>query len=131
MRINVWAAIGLGILLPVLETVRRGFDHWGVSFTTMFEDYLAGAGLLAAAVGTRLRARWAPSAMIVMWSGTMFMMLISTVSQIERHFWNGDPEPRSGTVLGIKLVLFAISMIALAQSLRDSQRSAGTAARPG
>lgn len=131
MRINVWAAIGLGILLPVLETVRRGFDHWAVSFTTMFEDYLAGLGLLAAAVGTLLRARWAPSAMIVMWSGTMFMMLISTVSQIERHFWSGDPEPRSGTVLLIKLLLFAVTVVALVQSLRDPPRGAGAGERPG
>jgi len=125
MRINVWAAIGLGILLPTLETLRRGFDHWSVSFTTMFEDYLAGVGLLVAAIGAMKGARWAPHALIVMWSGTSFMLLISTVSQIEREFWSGEPEPRGGIVLAAKVVLLAIAVIALAQSFRDS-RFAGT-----
>ena len=36
-------------LLPVLETYRRGFGHWRVEFSSMFEDYLAGALLLAGA----------------------------------------------------------------------------------
>jgi hypothetical protein len=125
MRINLWAAIGLGILLPTLETIRRGFDHWSVSFTTMFEDYAAGACLLVAAAGSLLRASWAATWMVIIWSGTMFMLLISTVSQLERHFWGGDPEPRSGIVLGVKLALFAISLVALLQSVRESQRVAG------
>jgi hypothetical protein len=50
VRFDVVAAILLGILLPTLETVRRGIGHWSVSFTTMFEDYLAGAALIACAV---------------------------------------------------------------------------------
>jgi hypothetical protein len=126
MRINLWAAIGLGILLPTLETIRRGFDHWLVSFTTMFEDYAAGVCLLVAAGATLCRASWARTWMIIIWSATMFMLLISTVSQIERHFWSDDPEPRSGTVLGIKLVLVTISLIALIQSVRESRRIAAS-----
>ena len=47
-----------GVLLPVLETIRRGFGHWAVHTTTMLEDYLAGgllivAGLAAARRGVR------------------------------------------------------------------------------
>jgi hypothetical protein len=127
MRINLWAAIGLGLLLPTLETIRRGFDHWSVSFTTMFEDYAAGACLLVAAAGTLLRASWAATWMVIIWSGTMFMLLISTVSQIERNYWRADLEPRSDIVLAIKLALFAISVIALVQSVRDTRRIAGRA----
>jgi hypothetical protein len=127
MRINLWAAIGLGILLPTLETIRRGFDHWSVSFTTMFEDYAAGACLLVAAAGSLLRASWAAAWMVIIWSGTMFMLLISTVSQVERNYWHADLEPRSDIVLAIKLALFAISVVALVQSVRDTQRSAGRA----
>ncbi|HKG59299.1 MAG TPA: hypothetical protein VKB05_05925 [Pyrinomonadaceae bacterium] len=41
MRFEVVAALVIGILLPVLETARRGISHWTVNFTTMFEDYLA------------------------------------------------------------------------------------------
>lgn len=123
MRINVSAAIGLGLLLPVLETIRRGFDHWSVSFTTMFEDYLAGVALLIAAVGSMRSKHWAPLSLVVVWSGTMFMMLISTVSQIERHM-KGDLEAHSEIVLGIKIALFALSLAALIQSLRDARTDA-------
>jgi hypothetical protein len=120
VRLNIWAAIAPGILLPDLETLRRGFGHWFISFTTMFEDYLAGAALLVAAGGVLRKARWAPMMMVIAWSG-MFMMLISTVSQIEHHFWSTDPEPRSGVVLAIKLVLLAISAVALAQSVKEAR----------
>jgi hypothetical protein len=116
LRIDIWAAIALGILLPTLETLRRGFDYWGVSFTTMFEDYVAGIGLLVGAVGVLRGARWAPTWMVIIWSGVMFMMLISTVSQLERHFGGIDPEPHSGLVLAIKLALFAVSLVALIQA---------------
>ena len=49
MRFEVVAAFALGVLLPVLETVRRGITYWTVDFTTMFEDYLGGALLLTGA----------------------------------------------------------------------------------
>ncbi len=38
VRFNVIAAMAIGILLPALETIRRGLSFWFVSFTTMFED---------------------------------------------------------------------------------------------
>lgn len=49
MRFEVIAAFIIGILLPLLETGRRGIGHWTINFTTMFEDYLAGALLLIGA----------------------------------------------------------------------------------
>lgn len=128
MRINVSAAIGLGLLLPILETVRRGFDHWLVSFTTMFEDYLAGAALLVAAIASIRGKRWAPLSLVVVWSGTMFMMLISTVSQIERQI-KEDLEAHSENVLIIKIALFALSLGALVQSLLDAYADAITRAQ--
>ena len=85
MRFDVIAAIILGILIPTLETVRRGIDYWSVSFTTMFEDYLAGIALIVCALGALRGARWAPLSLLIVWSGVASMMLLSTVSQIERH----------------------------------------------
>jgi NADH:ubiquinone oxidoreductase subunit 6 (subunit J) len=123
MRIDIWAALGLGILLPTLETIRRGVDHWAVNFTTMFEDYVAGIGLLVAAVGALRRARWAATWMVIIWSGVMFMMLISSVSQVERQVSGLDPEHRGGLVLAIKLALFAVSLVSLGQAVREFRRS--------
>ena len=56
MRFEVIAAFVVGVLLPVMETGRRGIGHWAVEFTTMFEDYVAGALLLLGAWAT-VRAR--------------------------------------------------------------------------
>ena len=46
MRFEITAAIVMGVLLPILETARRGISHWTINFTTMFEDYVAGTLLL-------------------------------------------------------------------------------------
>jgi hypothetical protein len=116
-RFDVMAAIAVGLLLPVLETIRRGFDHWSVNFTTMFEDYAGGAALLVAAVGVLRRAPWANLWMVISWSGITFMMLISTVSQVERNL-TGDLEARSTLVLFIKVLLLVTSALALTQSAR-------------
>ena len=42
MRYEISAAFAVGVLLPLLETIRRGFGHWAVHTTTMLEDYLGG-----------------------------------------------------------------------------------------
>ena len=46
MRFEVGAAVAIGILLPALETLRRGMDAWAVDSRPCFEDYVAGALLL-------------------------------------------------------------------------------------
>lgn len=120
MRFDVVAAILLGILLPTLETVRRGIGYWSESFTTMFEDYLAGVALIVCAVGALRGARWAPLSLLVVWSGVASMMLLSTVSQIEHHFWGDAPEPRSGIVLCAKVLLLLVCIVALSQSVRTN-----------
>lgn len=116
IRFEVFLAVLLGLLLPGLETARRGWDHWSVNFTTMFEDYAAGIALLAAAFGVWRERRWAPAWMMITWSGITFMLLISTVSQIEKQ-WRGDLEPHSSVVLVVKLVLLFASAFALGKSL--------------
>jgi hypothetical protein len=121
MRFNVVAAIVLGTLLPTLETVRRGMGYWLVSFTTMFADYLGGIALVVCAFGALRGARWAPLSLLVVWSGVTFMMLLSTVSQIESHFWSDDQEPRSGIVLCAKLLLLLVCVVAFSQSVRHER----------
>jgi NADH:ubiquinone oxidoreductase subunit 6 (subunit J) len=118
VRFDVIAAIVLGILIPTLETVRRGIGYWSVSFTTMFEDYLAGIALIVSALGALRGARWAPLSLLIVWSGVASMMLLSTVSQVERHFWGDALEPRSGVVLCAKLLLLLVCIVALSRSVR-------------
>jgi len=127
MRFNVLAAIGIGILLPVLETIRRGVAYWSENFTTMFEDYLGGGALLVCGLAALRRARWAPLSLLVVWSGVTFMMLVSTVSQIERHFWGAVPEPRSSVILVAKLLLLFVCVVAFVQSTRPYRESTGGA----
>lgn len=116
-RFEVILAVLLGLLLPILETVRRGWDHWSVNFTTMFEDYAAGVALLGAAFGAWRGTRWASTWMIVVWSGVSFMLVISTVSQVERN-WRGDLEPHGAVVLAVKGLLLLASAFALWRSLQ-------------
>ena len=113
---EVILAVLLGLLLPALETARRGWDHWSVNFTTMFEDYAAGFALLVAAFGIWRGRRWAPAWMVVTWSGISFNLFISTVGQIEQQI-RGDREPHSGVVLVVKVVLLLASVYALWRSL--------------
>jgi hypothetical protein len=54
-----------------------------VNFTTMFEDYAAGVALLTAAFAVWRGYRWALAWLIVTWSGISFLLLISTVGQLE------------------------------------------------
>ena len=122
MRFEVRAALAIGILLPVLETYRRGFGYWRVEFTTMFEDYLAGALLLAAAWGA-LRARaWARDGLVIAWAWVTGMMTTSLISQIEDTVREGSPEPDNALVISVKTALFVVSACALISTLRSRAR---------
>jgi hypothetical protein len=119
MRFEVRAALAIGILLPVLETYRRGFAYWRVEFTTMFEDYIAGALLLFAAWGAIRMRSWAREGLIVAWAWVTGMMTTSLVSQIEDTIREGNPEPDNTLVIVVKAALFTVSVFALTSALRS------------
>src|SRR5262245_32254616 len=118
MRFEVTAAFFIGVLLPVLETVRRGLGYWSVEFTTMFEDYVGGAMLLIAAWAAVRGLRWASPFLLVAWSAVTGMMTLSFVSQIEETVRGVDLEPNNGIVLCVKAMLFACCMYSLMLSFR-------------
>jgi hypothetical protein len=118
MRFEARAALVVGILLPVLETYRRGLDEWRVDFTTMFEDYLAGALLLAAAWAAYRRHSSHVALLIVAWSCVTGMMTISFVDQVEVTLRGTNLEPQNTDVLVVKLLLLAVSAVALLRSFR-------------
>ena len=124
MRFEVRAALAIGILLPILETYRRGFGHWRVEFTTMFEDYSAGVLLLVAAWGALRTRVWARDGLLLAWAWVTGMMTTSLVVQIEDTIRLGSPEPDNGLVIGVKAALFAVSAWALISVLRSRARDA-------
>ena len=119
MRYEVRGAIAIGLLLPVLETYRRGVAHWGVEFTSMLEDYLAGALLLVAAWAALSHRVWARDVLLVAWAWITGMMTISLVDHIEVTLRQGAQEPDNAIVIAVKVMLFAASAWGLISTLRS------------
>ena len=122
MRFEARAAFIIGILLPVLETYRRGVGHWGVEFSTMFEDYVAGALLLAGAIAAYHRLPTAAPLLLAGWAWVSGMMTISFVDQVEVTMRGVDLEPMNTDVLVAKLALLSVSLAALARAFRTVVR---------
>jgi hypothetical protein len=118
-RFEVVAAFAIGLLLPVLETVRRGLGHWAINTTTMLEDYLGGGVLLLAASCAMRRTSFAGRLLLAAWAGVAGMMTLSLISQIEVTLRAAELEPNNGAVLVIKLALWATCVTALVQSFRS------------
>jgi hypothetical protein len=123
MRFEAKAAAVVGVLLPLLETYRRGFSHWRVEFTTMFEDYLAGALLLASAFAAYRRHPSHTALLLVAWAWFTSMMTVSFVDQVEVTIRGVDLEPQNTDVLVVKLLLFAVSATALWRSFQQLRRT--------
>jgi len=116
MRFEYTAALAIGILLPALETLRRGVGEWAVDFTTMFEDYVAGALLLTGAWAVHRNRHWGALFLVVAWAYVTGMMSSS--------FWYQLEETARGTVtdppiiLVIKFLLWGTCVLALVSSYR-------------
>ena len=118
VRLEAKAALALGILLPTLETCRRGMSEWGLDFTTMFTDYLAGALLLIGAWAAYWVRPWADSWLLVAWGWVTGMMVMSFSDQLEGTIRNTSTEPFNSLVLTIKFVLLSISLLGLISSFQ-------------
>ena len=120
MRYGAKAAVIMGILLPALETYRRGIGTWRVNFTTMFEDYWAGLLLLACALVAARRRPTAPLLLLAVWGAVTGMILIATVGQVEATLRAIDLEARNTQVLIAKLLLLAFSVSGLVSTFHDA-----------
>jgi hypothetical protein len=116
MRFEVAAAWGMGVVLPLLEIARRRTNFESPAFYV--DDLIAGALLLWAA---RAAARERPNAdawLAGAWGVLAGGLYGSFFGQLE-HWREVDVGGAAGlTVVAIKGVLYAISMIALTCALR-------------
>jgi hypothetical protein len=122
MRFEVIAAFVIGVLLPVLETGRRGISHWTVNFTTMFEDYLAGALLLVGGWAAYRSKSWGAVFLVLAWAYFSGLMTSSFVGQLEETLRQTASEPGNLLVLIVKFLLWSVCVTSLVLSFRTATR---------
>ena len=118
MRFEVTAAFVIGLLLPVLETARRGIGHWAIEFTTMFEDYVAGALLLFGAWATSRARPWGSTFLLLAWAYFTGLMSTSFWYQLEETLRQIVSEPNNVVVLVVKFLLWLTCVVSLVLSFR-------------
>jgi len=123
MRFEVIAAFVIGVLLPVLETGRRGISHWAINFTTMFEDYLAGALLLVGGWAAYRSKSWGALFLILAWAYFSGLMTSSFVGQLEETLRQTASGPGNMLVLVVKFLLWSVCVVSLVLSFRTAIRS--------
>ena len=122
MRFEIIAAFVIGVLLPILETARRGISHWAINFTTMFEDYLAGALLLIGGWAAYRSKSWGPMFLVVAWAYFSGLMTSSFVAQIEETLRQSASEPNNLLVVVVKSLLWGVCIVSLVLSFRTATR---------
>jgi hypothetical protein len=123
MRFEIISAWILGALLPLLETGRRGFGYWRVSFTSMFEDYLAGALLLFAGWLALRRSAVAPIFLVLAWAYCTGMMGSSFWGHVEATLRGAETECYNSAVVIFKLAIWSTCATSLALSVRQAARA--------
>ena len=122
MRFEIVAAFTMGVLLPVLETARRGISHWTVNFTTMFEDYLAGILLLIGAWAAYRSKSWGTVFLVLAWASFSGLMTSSFVGQLEETLRQTASEPNNLLVVVVKFLLWSVCVVSLLLSFRTAIR---------
>ena len=123
MRFEVIAAFTVGLLLPVLETCRRGIGYWGVEFTTMFEDYVAGALLLIGGWASYRGRHWGAVFLVLAWGYVAGLMGSSFWSQLEETLRQTASEPHNLLVVTVKFLLWGTCVVSLVLSFRRALRA--------
>ena len=123
MRFEVVAAFAMGILLPVLETCRRGVSYWGVEFTTMFEDYVAGALLLIGGWASSRVLPWGDVFLLLAWAYVAGLMGSSFWSQLEETLRQTASEPHNLLVVVVKFLLWGSCVVSMILSFRRVVRA--------
>src|SRR6188474_587666 len=120
MRFEVIAAFVMGVLLPLLETARRGITHWTINFTTMFEDYLAGALLLIGAWAAYRSKSWGSVFLVLAWAYFSGLITSSFLGQLEETLRQTASEPNNLLVVIVKFLLWSVCVASLVLSFRTA-----------
>ncbi len=126
MRFEIAAAFAMGALVPVLETVRRGFGHWAINFTTMFEDYAGGALMLIGAWAAYSRKPWGPTFLVLAWGAYCGLVTSSFLAQLEGTLRGAADEPHNLVVVFVKFLLWAVGVVSLILSFRAATQTRST-----
>ena len=122
MRFEVIAAFIMGVLLPVLETARRGITHWAINFTTMFEDYLAGTLLLVGAWAAYRSKSWGSVFLVLAWAYFSGLITSSFSDQLEETLRQTATEPNNLLIVIVKFLLWSVCVASLVLSFRTATR---------
>jgi hypothetical protein len=125
MRFEVAAAYAMGVGLPLLEALRRKTNFEPLH--SYVDDFIAGGLLLYAAHAVTRSKRSGPVLLAVAWavlSGGLYGSFFWQLSSDASHDVGGLPNT---TVVVIKGVLYAISLIGLVFASRSAIRKQGAA----
>jgi len=121
---NIWfsrnLAIFLGIITPLLETIRR-WSTWQENPPAFFDDFIIGGLLLFGAWRVGKNARRGQKFLAAGWGFMCGMAYPSFFGQLEDMQLGAiDPAPvSSATVAVIKGIGFALAILGLITSLRE------------
>lgn len=112
-------AVFLGIITPILETIRR-WRTWRDNPPAFFDDFILGGLLLYGAWRVSKNPGSGQKFLAAAWGFTFGMVYASLTWQWEQwRLGNPDPAPiSSGWVLAIKGIGFALAIMGLIASLR-------------
>ena len=118
ISISRYLAIGLGILTPLGETIRR-WHTWRENPPAFFDDYIIGAFLLFGAWRAGKSVNTGRPILAAAWAFLCGMAYVSFFGQLEDNKLGiADPAPiSSGAVAAIKGVGLAIGVICLVITL--------------
>jgi hypothetical protein len=127
IQFSRWLAIVGGILIPLLETIRR-WHTWQESPANLFDDYIMGAFLLYGAWRTGKDLRNGQRVLAAAWAFACGLGYYSFFGQLKSvRAGEIDPAPIASIwILVIKGVAVALAIVALIVSLKklpDDQAS--------
>jgi hypothetical protein len=119
MKLSRWLAIAGGILVPLLETIRR-WSTWRESPVSFFDDYILGGFLLFGAWSVGRDPRSGQKFLAAAWGFACGLGYASFFGQLE-SLRLGEPDPApvpSECVAIIKGVLWGLAIAGLVMSLK-------------